>query len=640
MKRNLLSLLIVVVAVGSLLAQAQDPGGQPPPPAGQPGGDAQGQPGPGAGQYEPGRAVARISVLNGDVSVRRGDSGDVVAAVVNAPIVADDRVLTGAAARAEVQLDFGNVVRIAPNSEVRFVGMDMKSFQLQVAAGSVTFRVLRQSPAQAEVDTPSVAMHPLRQGAYRVTVNEDGTSQITVRSGEAEIFSQNGSEHLQPGQTMNARGPANDPEYQVVQAIAPDAWDRWNDDRDRLLLRSQSYKYVSPEMSGAEDLDQNGQWTNDPAYGNVWQPTNVPPGWAPYSNGRWVWEDWYGWTWVSYDPWGWAPYHYGRWFMGPAGWAWYPGPIYGNYFWSPALVGFFGFGGGFGIGFGFGGIGWVALAPFEAFHPWWGRGFYGGFRTGAFGTSIVSNVNVANTFRNARVAGGAIGTNTADFGRRGGYSALNSSQLRSAGLVHGALPVSPDRSSLRATDRAASANVAQSRSQSFASHAQAARVDRVSFDQQQRGIQQMARSNLSSAGRTGAGNSGLGGSSAASHGWSRFGEPIHNSGSAASGSAERGSYGGYNGSTYARPGGSPYASGARGSYGGSGQAVRISPPIVQQRGASGGYSSAPRSAPSYSGGGRSSSAPARSSGGGGGARPSGGGGGGHAGGGHGGGGHR
>ena len=38
------------------------------------------------GQYEPGRAVARISVLNGDVSVRRGDSGDVVAAALNAPL--------------------------------------------------------------------------------------------------------------------------------------------------------------------------------------------------------------------------------------------------------------------------------------------------------------------------------------------------------------------------------------------------------------------------------------------------------------------------------------------------------------------------------------------------------------------------
>ena len=64
-------------------------------------------------------------MLNGDVSVRRGDSGDVVAAGVNGPLMADDRVLTGSSARAEVELDFANVIRIGPNSEVRFTGMDI-----------------------------------------------------------------------------------------------------------------------------------------------------------------------------------------------------------------------------------------------------------------------------------------------------------------------------------------------------------------------------------------------------------------------------------------------------------------------------------------------------------------------------------
>ena len=100
-----------------------------------------------------------------------------------------------------------------------------------------------------------------------------------------------------------------------MQAIAPDSWDHWNDERDRYLESARSPKYVSPDVAGAEDLDQYGQWTQDPNYGNVWAP-NVGPGWAPYQDGRWVWEDYYGWTWVSYDPWGWAPYHYGRWFYG------------------------------------------------------------------------------------------------------------------------------------------------------------------------------------------------------------------------------------------------------------------------------------------------------------------------------------
>jgi hypothetical protein len=563
------------------------------------------------GQYEPGRAVARISILNGDVSVRRGDSGDVVAAAINAPLMADDRLLTSSSSRAEVQLDHSNIVRIGPNSEVRFVGLDLKNSQLQIAAGTVTLRVLRPGQMQVELDTPSVAVRPLRDGAYRIMLRDDGSSEITVRAGEAEIDSQRGSERLEAGRTMNARGPASDPEFQVVAAIPPDNWDRWNDDRDRYLTRSRSYQYVSPDVYGAEDLDQNGRWVNDPSYGQVWAPS-VAPGWAPYQNGRWVWEDYYGWTWVSADPWGWAPYHYGRWFWGPVGWCWYPGPIFAHPFWAPAYVGFFGWGGGFGVGvgFGFGNIGWVALAPFETFHPWWGRGFYGGFRNGGFvnNTTIINNTNITNVYRNARVNGGVTGVSAGEFGRGRQFASFNGSQIQQAGLVHGVLPVSPDRSSLRLSDRVASGSLPQSRAQSFASHAQAARVDHVGFEQQQRGMQQL-RSNLSEAGRgsvlpqsgsgwrtmgdrpsnVAGGNAGAirsSGSAAArgqgetaTHGWNRFGEPIH--GTTSTPQLER---------NYA-----PQMGGANNGFapyrGGSGNAVRISPPIVGQRAPS--FNSAP-----------------------------------------------
>jgi len=577
------------------------------------------------GQYEPGRAVARISVVNGDVSVRRGDSGDVVAAALNAPIMADDRLLTSSSGRAEIELDSSNMIRVGANSEVRFMAMDVHSFQVQIAAGTVTFRTLRPSQAQVEVDTPSVAVRPLRPGAYRVLVREDGTSQIAVRLGQAEIDSQRGGTHLDSGQTMEARGPASDPEYQVVQNIPYDTFDHWNDERDRYIQSSQSYQHVSPNVAGAEDLDQNGRWVNDPNYGSVWQP-NVGPDWAPYQNGQWSWEDYYGWTWVSYDPWGWAPFHYGRWFWGRGGWAWYPGPIYANPYWAPAYVGFFGYGPGIGVGFGFGGVGWVALAPFESFHPWWGRGFYGGFRGGFYGnhTTIVNNVNVYNSYRNARVTGGAIGMNAGAFGRGGAASPLNRSQLVSAGAVRGAVPIAPDRASLNFSNRAASGRYPQARAQSFASRMQAPRVEHATFEQQQRGMQQISRGNFSqpAARGFGGGQSSIGAGAGAAHGWSRFGEPIHSQNSPGMSEFNRG----YNSPAYGRQ-----------AFGGG--AVRMSPQIVQQRSAqpSVGYSaprgySQPRSmgggergAPSFGGGAR----PGGGGGRGGGGRAGGGGGGGH-----------
>ena len=106
-------------------------------------------------EESPGRGVARISLMNGDVSVRRGDSGETVAAALNAPLVVEDQLLTGADSRAEVQFDWANMVRLAPMSEVRFAELENQRYQLQVARGMVTFRVLRDSNAQVEISTPS-----------------------------------------------------------------------------------------------------------------------------------------------------------------------------------------------------------------------------------------------------------------------------------------------------------------------------------------------------------------------------------------------------------------------------------------------------------------------------------------------------
>jgi hypothetical protein len=49
------------------------------------------------------RGVARISFMEGEVSVRRGDSGEWVAGVINAPLLTDDRIGTGQNSRAEVE---------------------------------------------------------------------------------------------------------------------------------------------------------------------------------------------------------------------------------------------------------------------------------------------------------------------------------------------------------------------------------------------------------------------------------------------------------------------------------------------------------------------------------------------------------
>ena len=375
------------------------------------------------------RGVARVSLINGDVSVRRGDSGDWVAAALNAPLMSEDRVVTGPNSRAEVQFDQANFLRVGADAEVRMAQIEDRRYQAQIARGTVTFRVLRDYDSQVEVDTPSVSVRPTKKGIYRITVGEAGESEITVRTGDVDIYTARGSERLTSGRTMLVRGTAADPEFQVVAALASDQWDRWNESRDRELERSDSYRYVGSGVYGVEDLDANGDWVNIEEYGYCWRPRVVSAGWAPYQNGRWVWEDWYGWTWVSYDPWGWAPYHYGRWTNHAGSWYWYPGGMGGRHYWSPALVAFFGFGGGH-LSVGLGNVGWVPLAPHEQFHPWWGRSYYGG-NTYVNNRVNITNVNVTTIYSNARVRNGVTAVGAGDFSR-GRFKQHNARFRRSA----------------------------------------------------------------------------------------------------------------------------------------------------------------------------------------------------------------
>ncbi len=456
-----------------------------------------------AADDEPGRGVARLSLIQGnDVSVRRGDSGDVVAAAVNAPVVVQDEVIIGLGSRAELQFDWANMLRLSANTAVRLGELEYQRYIVQLAKGTITWRVLRDQDAYVEISTPTVSVRPVRTGTYRVTVGEDGSSEITVRAGEAELFSPRGSERLTAGVTMLFRGTPAEPQFRSVNEMPVDDWDRWNADRDRTLLSSQSYKYVSPDVYGAEDLDTYGSWLYTPTYSWVWNP-RVDSGWAPYRLGRWTWMDWYGWSWVSSDPWGWAPYHYGRWFHDARhGWCWYPGSPAGRQFWAPAHVAFFGFNGTPGVdsGLGWGHLGWVPLAPHEPLHKWWGTRWYQGWRNQDYvnsGSTIVNNVNFGNLYRNSRVSNGVTIIDNENFrrGHAGFPGRFGADEWRQASLAQGPIPVAPGRDSLRVADReslVAVAGTSRGPERFFSNHRPAV-VDRIPFEDQRRVMETIAR---------------------------------------------------------------------------------------------------------------------------------------------------
>jgi hypothetical protein len=431
-------------------------------PDAQPGGPT------GEGPAKTDQGVARVSLIHGDVSTQRGDSGDWSAATLNQPVMAGDKVSTGDNARTELQLDYANFLRLGPGSKVNIANLTHKNIQVQLSQGLLNYTVSKDSESEPEIDTPNVSVHPAHHdGVFRVEVRPDGDTLVIVRKGEAQIATPQGSTEVRAGEMATVRGDSSSAQYKISDAPDRDDWDRWNADRDHMIQNAQSWKHTNHYYTGSQDLDANGTWRKVPDYGDVWVP-NEPDGWVPYRDGNWTYEPYYGWTWVGYEPWGWAPYHYGRWFPYGGAWAWWPGPVYAGYnpFWAPAYVSFWGWGGGFGVGFG-----WLPLGPGDWFHPWWGgyggrfgwagRGWgergWGGGRWGGIsplhgGTrfSNVMNVHDNHVGRAFSTTGGSFGT---------GHMrpvAASREQISGARMATGNLPVVPTRESLSASGRGAS----------------------------------------------------------------------------------------------------------------------------------------------------------------------------------------
>jgi Family of unknown function (DUF6600)/FecR protein len=420
----------------------------------------------------PAPVVARISLIHGDVSTARGDTSEWSSTTVNAPLVQGDQVATGERARAEIQLDFANLLRLAARSQAKIADLTRTRIQVQVAQGYASYTVAKGNEADVEIDSPNVAVRPLRPGRYRLQVVSDAETNVIVRDGEAEITTPQGSTRVRSGEMIVVRG-TDQPEYKVSSAPGNDDWDRWNNDRDNVIRDAESWGHTNRYYTGANDLDAYGHWVYVPGYGNVWQPYQEAT-WAPYQTGRWVWEPYYGWTWVSYEPWGWAPYHYGRWFYYGSSWCWWPGPVYVHYrpLWSPAFVFFVGF--GHHSGFGFGSIGWFPVGPHDPYYPWYGRGFnrvnvvnitninvinVHGRGRGDFIAPLAvrgrqpyySNANLALT--NPHVRGSITSVSSENFGRSGheGWRhGVEEHELRESKVMTANLPVVPSRESLHA----------------------------------------------------------------------------------------------------------------------------------------------------------------------------------------------
>ncbi|HUP09991.1 MAG TPA: DUF6600 domain-containing protein [Caldimonas sp.] len=325
---------------------------------------------PAAGDIDPPGRVGRIADTFGQTWLYSPDSGEWVDAARNRPVTTGDHLATDPGARAEVAVG-STTVRLDGGTEIEVSRLDDEAVVLQLHAGAVALRVHdARGVGELEVTTPEGRIRVQTAGRYRID-RGDRATELTIDAGQAQWEGPGNGLTLFAGQRgqfwIENNGVG---QYAIVEPLR-DEFAAWNAQRDRAFDRVPVARYVSPEMTGAEDLDRYGRWEQSPEYGPIWYPVAVPATWAPYTAGHWAWVPPWGWTWVDDTPWGFAPFHYGRWVYYRARWCWVPGRYVARPVYAPALVAWVG-GPQVGVSLTIGGgpaVGWVPLAPREVYVP-------------------------------------------------------------------------------------------------------------------------------------------------------------------------------------------------------------------------------------------------------------------------------
>lgn len=331
--------------------------------------------------------LARISLVEGNVQFHGGDTPDWLPVAVNTPLDEGDSIWCPPGSRAEIQLRNGTCIRLDENSSLDLIAVEDDFAQVHLGMGHLYARTTNGREQSLQLDTADTTVKIYARTRLQLDLNDEGDTDVSIIRGTAYVEGNGSRTRLRAGEMLTADGNRSE----IFPLAPPDAWARWNMERDRIVYaRLGDRRYLPDQLAiYADDLAGNGEWLQVRDYGYVWRPTVIVPDWAPYQVGRWVWRGG-DYVWISAESWGWAPYHYGRWVVVPgSGWCWVP-PARDDVFWGPGYVGWvttptY--------------VGWVPLAP--------GETYYGYGRYGRHSVNITNvNINITSNriaYRNTTI---------------------------------------------------------------------------------------------------------------------------------------------------------------------------------------------------------------------------------------------
>ncbi len=272
--------------------------------------------------------IVRLSDVKGMLALDRKTGLGFEQTMQNMPIVQGERLRT-ADGFAEVEFEDNSTLRLAPNSQVDFSLLALRSSGAKASTMNVvkgTVYVVTESTKGNEflLVAGDTKMTVTPSTHLRLEVVEDGKTVLSVFNGNVEV--QHGDETTMVVKKESLTLDAD--QATVAKKVAGeqyDAWDKESNDYHQRYAMANTFA-GGGNAFGLSDLNYYGSFINAGGFGSFWQPYFVGAGWSPYANGLWAMYPGAGYSWVSPYPWGWLPYHSGAWSFYPGyGWGWQPG---------------------------------------------------------------------------------------------------------------------------------------------------------------------------------------------------------------------------------------------------------------------------------------------------------------------------
>ena len=272
--------------------------------------------------------IVRLSDVKGMLALDRKTGLGFEQTMQNMPIVQGERLRT-ADGFAEVEFEDNSTLRLAPNSQVDFSLLALRSSGAKASTMNVvkgTVYVVTESTKGNEfmLVAGDTKMTVTPSTHLRLEVVEDGKTVLSVFNGNVEV--QHGDETTMVVKKESLTLDAD--QATVAKKVAGeqyDAWDKESNDYHQRYAMANTFA-GGGNAFGLSDLNYYGSFINAGGFGSFWQPYFIGAGWSPYANGLWAMYPGAGYSWVSPYPWGWLPYHSGAWSFYPGyGWGWQPG---------------------------------------------------------------------------------------------------------------------------------------------------------------------------------------------------------------------------------------------------------------------------------------------------------------------------